>query len=303
MTQDSADREASEWFARLRGPDGESARAAFERWRDSDPAHAQAYADYEALWAAYGAVRRPREARPARGPHWGWPALAAASVALILLVAIGVWRFSGELASGGPLIVFDATSAKALRLDDGSVVLLAPGATVSVGYSAHLRELRLTRGEARFIVVPDAARPFRVLAGSCSVLATGTMFDVRLTGASAEVALIEGRAEVRTAKGVTVRLAAGDAIGSDGTRRPAAIAQRDTASRVSVEAMPLRDVLALANRGSPVVIALGDPEVGDRLVTGTFDLADTRALARKLAVALDLWVDERGARVVLAPAR
>lgn len=305
MTSDPIEREASEWFARLRGPDGEAQREAFERWRGADPRHARAFAEYEELWAAYGTVRRPREARPAPRAQWSWPALAAASVAIVLAIAIGVWRFGGADPApvGPPLVAFEATTAKALRLDDGSVVLLAPGATVSVAYSSEAREVRLTGGAARFVVAHDAARPFRVLAGTCSVLATGTIFDVRLAGGDADVALIEGRVEVRTGQGRPVRLAAGEGVGADGTRRAAVIPQRWTPPRVSVEAMPLREVLALANRSTSAPIELAEPAIGDRLVTGTFDLADTRALARKLAAALDLSLDESGGRLVLAGPR
>ncbi|MBO9712496.1 FecR domain-containing protein [Sphingomonas sp.] len=305
MTSDRIEREASDWFARLRGPDGEAEREAFERWRDADPRHTQAFAEYEKLWAAYGTVRRPREARPAPRPQWSWPALAAASIAIVLAIAIGVWRFGGAEPApvGPPLVAFEATDAKALRLDDGSVVLLAPGATVAVAYSGEAREVRLTGGEARFVVAHDASRPFRVLAGTCSVLATGTVFDVRLAGGDADVALIEGRVEVHPGHGRPIRLIAGEGVGADGLRRPAAIPQRWTPPRVSVEAMPLRDVLALANRGTSAPIELGDATLGDRQVTGTFDLADTRALARKLAAALDLSLDESGSRLVLAGPR
>jgi transmembrane sensor len=305
LTSDRIDREASDWFARLRGPDGEDQRDAFEQWRAADPRHAEAYAQYEKLWAAAAAVRRPREARASTGIRWTWPALAAASVAVVLAVVVGLWGLGGGAPGPGqpPLVAFEAASAKALRLDDGSVVLLAPGATVSVAYTAEAREVRLTGGEARFVVAHDTSRPFRVLAGACSVLATGTVFDVRLSGGNADVALIEGRVEVRTAQGRSVRLAPGEGVASDGTRRSARTPQRWTPPRVSVEAMPLREVLALANRGATTPIELADTGLGGRLVTGTFDLADTRALARKLAAALDLSLDESGGRLLLAGPR
>lgn len=304
MSSEKIEREAAEWFAHLRVPEGEGQREAFARWCAADPRHAEAYAQYEKLWTAAGKLRRPPEARPAPRMQLGWPALVAASAALILMVAIGTEWFGPQSAvSGPPLVAFEATTAKALRLDDGSVVLLAPGATVSSDYSAKARDVHLASGEARFVVVHGDARPFRVLAGASAVLATGTVFDVRLAGGGTEVALIEGRVEVRTRQGSPVRLTAGEGVGADGARRPSPIPQRWTPPRVSVEAMALRDVLALANRDSANPIALADPELGDRLVTGTFDLADTRALARKLAAALGLLLDESGGRLVLSRPR
>jgi transmembrane sensor len=301
LIPDPIEREAAAWFARLRGPDGESQRAAFARWREADPRHGEAYRQYERLWTAAGAMRRPAQARVTPRAAWGWPALAAASVALVLAVALGAMRWAGAdpAGSGPPIVAFEATSAKALRLDDGSVVLLAPGAAVSLAYSAQAREVRLTGGAARFVVAHDAERPFRVLAGNATVLATGTVFDVRLAQGQATVALIEGRVEVHTARGSLVRLAAGEGVGADGTRRKAVVPQH-WVSRVSVEAMALRDVLVLANRDSANPIVLADPGLGSRLVTGTFDLADTRALARKLAAALDLTLDESNGRLVLS---
>jgi transmembrane sensor len=301
LTSERTEREAAAWFARLRGPDGESQRAAFARWCEGDPRHAEAYRQYEKLWAAAGAMRRSPERRVTSRAAWGWPALAAASVALVLAVALGALRWGGAepAGSGPPIVAFEATSAKALRLGDGSVVLLAPGATVSVAYSAQVREVRLTRGEARFVVAHDTARPFRVLAGNSTVLATGTVFDVRLAEGQATVALIEGRVEVHTAQGSLIRLAAGEGVAADGAHRKAVVPQH-WVSRVSVEAMALRDVLALANRDNANPIVLADPGLGSRLVTGTFDLADTRALARKLAAALDLTLDESDGRLVLS---
>ena len=65
MTQERIEREAAAWFARLRGSEGDEQRAAFTRWRDADPRHGKAYAQYETLWAATGALRRPREIRQA----------------------------------------------------------------------------------------------------------------------------------------------------------------------------------------------------------------------------------------------
>lgn len=302
MTSDRIDREASEWFARLRGADGETHRDAFERWRVADPRHAEAYEQTEKLWALRPrAVQRAPRSPAAARPQWRWPALAAVSAALVLVVVAGLWTFGGgrQAPPSASLVAFETGSAKALRLEDGSVVLLGAEATVSVNYSAGAREVRLTGGEARFIVAHDASRPFRVLAGSCSVLATGTVFDVRLRGESADVALLDGRVEVRMQTG-PFQLHAGEGVGADGVRRAVAQPQRWTPPRVSVEAMPLRDVLALANRGAVVPITLADAAAGDRLVTGTFDLADTRALARKLAAALDLSLDESGDRLLLS---
>jgi transmembrane sensor len=83
-----------------------------------------------------------------------------------------------------------------VTLADGSQVALDSRSEVSVQYSAHARELTLTKGQARFDVVHDIERPFSVTADRHKVIATGTSFNVDLFGPSLLVTLIEGRVVV-----------------------------------------------------------------------------------------------------------
>ena len=64
-------------------------------------------------------------------------------------------------------------------LADGSVIELNTQSRVSVRLTAKAREVRLIEGEALFRVHHDAARPFRVYAGSATIEDVGTQFNVR----------------------------------------------------------------------------------------------------------------------------
>lgn len=65
--------------------------------------------------------------------------------------------------------------------------------------------------------------------------------------------------------------------------------------------MAVADVLAIAERAAGTRVLLADPAIGERRITGRFDVADARRLARKLAAALDLAVVDRGGTVALQP--
>ncbi|MCA8920857.1 MAG: FecR domain-containing protein, partial [Planctomycetes bacterium] len=64
-----------------------------------------------------------------------------------------------------------------LRLRDGSLVHAAPGTALTL---TNTRALRLHRGRARFSVVSDPARPFRVETPRAPVRVRGTVFDLQV---------------------------------------------------------------------------------------------------------------------------
>ena len=81
-------------------------------------------------------------------------------------------------------------------LADHSVLHLNTDSAVTVQYGSTERLITLTSGEASFEVVHEAARGFRVFAGSAQVMAVGTRFDVRLEHDATVVTVIEGRVAV-----------------------------------------------------------------------------------------------------------
>jgi transmembrane sensor len=83
-----------------------------------------------------------------------------------------------------------------VQLSDGSVVHLNGNSALTLRLDERHRELVLLEGEAWFEVQPDAARPFRVKAGSGAVTALGTAFNIRLRGGRTEVSVTEHRVAV-----------------------------------------------------------------------------------------------------------
>lgn len=308
--------EAERWFVRLRTSDCSAAeRAEFERWR-CHARHAAAYARTERLWQSMdGLAADPqlqalsmqalRATDPRRRPRrtgWRMPLAAAAAVAACAL-ALG---FALGLFEPAPAPVVYATGpdqrGHAVRLDDGSRLLLNVDTAVSVSMAGDRRLLTLERGEAVFAVAHDPRRPFRVEAGNGSVTALGTRFQVRREPAQVTVTLFEGSVALdRPDTGEHRRLAPGDqAIYADaGT--PVALRMVDTdvvgswtRERLLFRATPLAEVVAEVNRYADAPLRLEDPALGTLPVSGTFPIGDSQSVALALQVLLPIRVEEDG---------
>lgn len=119
------------------------------------------------------------------------PLAAAAGVAamavVLLLLPPRNYAASYQTAVGG---------YEEIRLPDDSVITLNTHSAVSVHYSDGARHVHLQRGEAYFDVAPAPERPFIVVAGSGTVRAVGTAFDMYLKDDVVEVTVTEGIVEV-----------------------------------------------------------------------------------------------------------
>jgi transmembrane sensor len=196
--QDQLLEEASLWFARMRGPDAEEFRPAFERWLALGAAHLGAYNRAGEVFALGKFLsetpdERTIEERNHVGSLINWR-LSAIAASLLLLVGVSGW-FSRDLVApqlspslsvatqgprhSGALTQFStkAGERRTLALPDGSKVSLEPDSVLATKFGSERRELRLERGRARFEVAHEQ-RPFVVLAGGGSVTARGTIFDV-----------------------------------------------------------------------------------------------------------------------------
>lgn len=193
-------REASLWFARMRGPDAETYRTEFEHWLALGASHRGAYnyageifAMGRFLAAEDGGSQGEANDNERTSHRWKWVAIAAS---LLILVGVGGWFTGMPLRGGRDVAVQSAPPAnsnlamnaryaaavgqrRSVTLADGSVIELEGGSEVATKLEATRREVRLERGRARFDVAHDG-RPFVVLAGGGSVIARGTMFDVIL---------------------------------------------------------------------------------------------------------------------------
>lgn len=308
----SRETEAGRWYARMRGPDANASRAAFDAWM-RDPANAAAYAAYERDWAVTGELTpipraRSRAERQSARFAFGGPRLAMATAAAIAVALFAAWALRGP--ADVPQIASGPMLPGQLRLADGSIVTLMDGAWAEPQFSETERRLRLHGGRARFEVTHDTARPFIVVAGNSETRALGTIFEVDTREAAPRIKLIKGAVEVRlagTAK--ALRLAPGETaeVAANGPHRlpsmSSPVSERPTSTIVDADRMALGAVIERANTANAKPIRLSGPELAGLELNGRFDVADSAALARKLAAALDLDIETRPGEILLKPRR
>jgi transmembrane sensor len=85
---------------------------------------------------------------------------------------------------------------RSVTLADGSEIVLNTNSEVRVTLTRAERHIDLLRGEARFHVAKNPARPFIVETREAAVRALGTIFNVRANEASTEVTVLEGRVKL-----------------------------------------------------------------------------------------------------------
>ncbi|MEM9195556.1 MAG: FecR family protein, partial [Myxococcota bacterium] len=172
------------------------------------------------------------------------PVAAPLAFAAVLLVA---WWTSPEASE--PTVSVDpppslAGTPPTIAMQDGSEIQPADRArVVIVAESEAQAELRLDEGRARFDVVPNPNRVFRVVAGPVTVDVLGTSFDVTRQAAQTEVQVRRGR--------VRVRWNGGDAVLTDGEGGvyPPTEASSPTAAEPAVSEVP--EEAELPSNGDP----------------------------------------------------
>jgi transmembrane sensor len=199
----NAERQASEWIARLNADDVSSEdRDRFEKWRTSHQLHASAYEELAATWHAitaagplvqavsFGQAMSDAAAVGTPRRRWMWAAGAAASV----MIAISCWY----LLRLAPESTFQTAIGEhaTVSLPDDSILQLNTNTGVRIDYSAHARVIQLDRGEASFKVAHDSRRPFWVVVGNSWVRAVGTAFNVHVRTTGVRVTVSEGTVKV-----------------------------------------------------------------------------------------------------------
>jgi transmembrane sensor len=185
--------EQDEFFAWLAASpaNGVSLNRCRQRWRRLDR-----LADWR---PEFGVAPNPDLLAPRRASLWwrrGIPVLlAAACIALV----VTIWRRETSESRAAATVAAPKPEDRRI-LPDQSVVKLNAGAEHEVIYTETERRVRLTRGEAFFIVTKDPKRPFVVEAGGATVRALGTSFNVRLGGGELDVLVAEGQVEVAPPK-------------------------------------------------------------------------------------------------------
>ncbi len=280
--------QASDWLLELQA---EPARfEEFDHWLHASPEHLSAWAQVNRAWSAIE--------QPSTTAHWPaatavvqlkpsrrrWSMLAAACVCVI---AVGVawlnnpdWQADYHTGTGETRVV---------KLNDGSQLTLAARSAVDVDYSGNTRRITLLSGEALFDVVHDARRPFQVDASNVVIRVLGTSFDVARSETGIKVEVREGAVGV-SANGSPYRLGAGQRLWFDavqGSAQQTAIAPDEVATWVSgqqfFENATVQEVVEQLRKYQHGWIVIGDDALGQKRVTGLYDLRDTQRALQALA--------------------
>jgi transmembrane sensor len=201
---------------------------------------------------------------------------------------------------------------RTLVLDDGSKVVLAPRSAVSLSYTDARRGVRLLQGSAYFEVLPDPARPFRVVAGEVETTVLGTEFEVALEAEGTSVSVREGRVRVddkaawpplsaQLTAGDWLRVSARGAVDWQG-RAPGDVASWTTGLFV-VRNQPISEIVDRLRGYYGGTIILQDDAFARRLVSGAYDLRDPQATLRNLASAHNAVVRQISPWVLLVTSR
>ena len=294
---DSLLQQAARWHAIASGRDlsADESRS-LDTWLEQNPRHRLAYADICA--AAFALEQTPlaqgagqpaaAQRRSPTRPALRWSLAAAAPLLLVLAVVFGprlqpTWQ---NLDSDFHTAIGTAHSQ---TLADGSVLELDTDSAVRVRLSEHRRDIELLRGRLAIAVAKDPSRPLHVISGDVDAMAVGTRYVVDRTDAGTEVGVHEGIVRVATAKGSPVDLHAGQqafvAADADSAQLSTLSGNSDDWTRgvLSVEQMPLRQVLAKLDRYLPERVVLSNDVRGDMPITATLPLDDPQAALRVVA--------------------
>ena len=293
-------REAARWRAEMEEPSSTGQVEAFEAWLKADPAHVAAYRESSAIAEAgtrlfsrshylqqsASVVRRYR------------PAFAMAAMAALVA---GLWGLIRDPAPAYAAITNRGQAIRVVALRDGSIVTLDTGTTLDVAIDPGTHHVKMSSGRARFVVHLPPGQLLRLTASTGEVFAGNGTFDVAVAKESVWIWVIDGKAELSSSavsgSSTPLSLIAGKGaqmtIGGAGATP---IKLPDTtwpSAHVAYDQAPLASILVVANRDGLPKITVADDTIGAMRVTGVLDLRDTRTLARKLAVALDLRLVER----------
>jgi transmembrane sensor len=337
--------QAAAWRARLAEPSDFHA-GEFSSWLAQDPRNREAWRYVQAPWevlgqqaTAPGVIRLRRaalaHAHDAMRGNMIWPKrfrrpamLAAAVAGALALGAVLFWQqYRPDVFRTG------FGERRVVTLADGSQITLDSRSEVKVSYSADARALTLIRGQARFDVAHDIARPFSVTANGHKVVATGTAFDVDLLGPRLLVTLLKGHVVVMPRFAPTVpwipdaaREGAGSAT-AEGAESRALSAAGDAMQRIYLDPgeqlvmssggapqvnhvdidrvtawergeivfdnEPLESVIQRMNRYGPRRIVVGDDRTGDVRISGVFHEGDVDGFVSTIATYLPIRVHER----------
>jgi transmembrane sensor len=277
--------EAIDWAARLAiGPVSDTEWHAFDRWRRSSPAHADAFRTASDFMDELRALPlpapieesatvvplRPATARVSRRAFLGGSAVAASMAAGIVATQspLGLWPSLAEMLAD-------------TRTAAGERTRFSPVAGVDVELSSRSSVSRIAQGLSLvageiFVAIAQRSAPFRIEAGGIRVLASKAHFDVRAFDGELCVTCVEGHVQAQQGLGDTITLDRGQAAtyAADGSltqsRVDPGIATAWRRGMLIFDGTPLVRAVAQINRFYPGRLVVRGKALRTRLITGVF---------------------------------
>lgn len=282
--------QALDWLLRLQqAPHDPQLRDEFEQWCARDAANAVAYCKAEKLWQLSGQLaptttehwpKAPLLQLPVRRRRW-WLGAAVAACLLVAVAPSLSLRLQADYRTA-------QGETRDITLADGSVVQMDSDTAIAVDYSGNHRDVKLLAGQAFFEVKPDKTKPFHVRAEAVKVTVTGTAFNVELRPGRVGVDVQHGSVRVEDVVDAHVlsdaltageRLRYVDGIVQVKTFAPSQAAAWRQGQLIADDQRVAELVQALA-RYLPGKVVLRDEALGDKRVTGVYDLRKPEAALR-----------------------
>jgi transmembrane sensor len=299
---------AATWFVRQASGDwSESEEHELTAWLQAHATHRREFEAFQSLWAELDEIVPSRTGAGGRvvsrwraGRRWfTWGVAAACAVVALTLTALLASHRSG-LAIHQQILTTAPRQRLEVPLPDGSKLVLNISSSAAVTYYRDRREVSLMRGEAFFEVRPDADRPFVVRAREVTIRVVGTRFNVYLAPADVRISVAEGKVEVwrdeeLPSAPLVIRSGEGVRVGTAVTRhaaRPADVGAWRS-GQVVFRDQSLADVLAEVGRYRAAAIALATPDLGQRRLSGVFNVDNPEGFLDALPQILPLRVQRR----------
>lgn len=243
-----------------------------------------------------------------------WQGWAAAAVLAGLSVGLGLWVWNTQ--DPQDVFVTAVGEQRTVRLSDGSLLSLNTHSRAQVSFSKESRSINLLEGEVLFDVVPDPARPFRVMAGVTAIDVLGTQFNVRRWGEETRVSVVDGKVRVRAvpeessasalereeppvllAAGDEARVKQGESVQPLKADLEQTLAWRER--RLVFRGTALAEVISEFNRYNRRQLRLEDERLAQRRISGVFHVDDPSTILKFLQKESALQIDENAAEIVI----
>lgn len=312
--EDAMDEMAIHYFARERsGSMSDEELLAMEAWLLEQPLHRQKYEELKLLWTELGELRSEpavlelRETamanarRHSRNRSLAFAFAAAISMAVMFGASWAAMRqfWPAEQVAVAPPHKY-ATSLGEIAsfpLPDGSKAILDTNTEIMARIGAiGDRRVELLRGRAQFDVAHAEKRRFVVSAGTITIAALGTRFDVKKLPDRLEIDLVEGRLRIESradfgeagqaSAAGSVEMGAGDKLVVTDWRwelvRGGAESLDWVNGQIFFDNAPIAEIVTELNRYTADKLDLKDPEVGQRRTSAVVRVSDPAAFLRAI---------------------